>query len=423
MKLTKISIKNILGVDNIEFDPKKLTWISGKNGSGKTSIIAAIRSIFEHGKDPSLRKVGSDKGEIVLEIQDGDVTHKVRRSITEKGDYTTVDPGAGKSWLQEIAEAARLNPVAFIQAKPAERLRLLLQSSNIDFPREKLLDVVSSLSGNSSDYETLRGRISHAVKTAGNAFDKIEAVREVIYEWRTGVNRSHKDNRSTAERLREALPSVDQTNQDLDALLASARAHLENLGRSRYEGEQAIRDRESAAIAAARNARDEAMAEVAKLYDAATIEARSNLQALEEQQRRSIETRRTRELYQEMNAKAERLEAESSVCSEALDRIALIKQGLLESLPVPGLQIVDGDIVKDGVPFDRLNTQQQIDLAITIAENLPGDLDLCLIDGFECFDPDHQEAFAKRAQSSKLQFIVASVSPGGLLVDSREEAA
>lgn len=38
MKLTKLKIKNILGIDDIEFDAGKFTTITGANSSGKSSI-------------------------------------------------------------------------------------------------------------------------------------------------------------------------------------------------------------------------------------------------------------------------------------------------------------------------------------------------------------------------------------------------
>lgn len=420
MTLTSITLRNVLGIEQLEFRLGKWTRITGKNGSGKTSIMTALESLFSRGTDATLRRVGADKAEITADLQDGETTHRIRRSITGKGDYTSVEPGQGKSWLQTLTEATRLNPVAFLTSKPAARIEMLLKAASIAFPRPGLLDAVMPLIKQSPRGSELQQLIKLAADAAGNPFERLEAVRKTVFAWRTSVNRAYQENRATATRLSEALPSIDQTNQDIDAELQGARTYLESLGRSRYEEENAVRDWHDAEIRRIAAEREKRMAAVAGKYDQATIEARDRVSGLEAEQKRHLEMRKTRELYNEMAAAAERLDAESTGCTTALAKIDAIKASLLAELPIPGLVINDGEIYLNEVPFDRLNTQQQMDLAITIAEKLPAQLDLCLIDGFERFDSEHQRLFEERSRTSPLQFVTASVSDGDLRV---EEAA
>lgn len=54
MKLTKLKIKNILGIEDIEFDAGKFTTITGANSSGKSSIFKAIQNVFQGGHEANL---------------------------------------------------------------------------------------------------------------------------------------------------------------------------------------------------------------------------------------------------------------------------------------------------------------------------------------------------------------------------------
>lgn len=51
MKVLKINIKNILGLEALEIEPGSITEISGKNGSGKTSCLDAIRAALGSGHE------------------------------------------------------------------------------------------------------------------------------------------------------------------------------------------------------------------------------------------------------------------------------------------------------------------------------------------------------------------------------------
>ena len=47
MKISKIAIKNYLGVEELEISPSDVNVFVGPNGSGKTSILEAIEATFE----------------------------------------------------------------------------------------------------------------------------------------------------------------------------------------------------------------------------------------------------------------------------------------------------------------------------------------------------------------------------------------
>ena len=62
MKVKRLFIRNIMGVAEIEVMPNRVTLISGKNATGKTSIMSAIASIIGGGHDASLLRKGEKTG-------------------------------------------------------------------------------------------------------------------------------------------------------------------------------------------------------------------------------------------------------------------------------------------------------------------------------------------------------------------------
>jgi DNA repair exonuclease SbcCD ATPase subunit len=414
MKVSFVSIKNILGLKQFELTPGHVTMITGANGTGKTSLLDALRSLFERTGAKVLKHVDATKGEILLELVDGDTRHSVKRSITAKGDYVTVDGDNGrKGWLQSLSEATRLNPVAFLNASNKERVEKLLSAVSVAFPRERLLEVVKPLLDSVPDRDTLNAKIKSAVSKASNPLEQIDAVLEAVKEWRTGVARSMRDAVASADNLRQALPadgaavSVDDDLASVEkALDISTREEFDRLSMAKAEAAAAYKKIDDELAAKQSKIKDEYRTKVADLR-----EQKARLESLREEVARSTQTRK---LYEQASERQTALENETEACITAIKAIGDIKAGLLAALPVPGLEVIDGEVFKDGIPFDRLNTQQKIDIAVSIAESIESELDVCLIDGFECFDPEHAAAFIERAKRSNLQFIIASVSADGL---------
>jgi DNA repair exonuclease SbcCD ATPase subunit len=71
MHISKVKITNILGIDELEFQPGQFNAFTGGNGSGKTSALEAIKAALKGGHDATLLRNGADKGEVVLVLDDG----------------------------------------------------------------------------------------------------------------------------------------------------------------------------------------------------------------------------------------------------------------------------------------------------------------------------------------------------------------
>ena len=87
MKVALIKIEQILGIEHLEIKPGLLTVISGKNETGKTSVLEAIKSVTTGGKDGTLLRQGAEKGSVVLVFDDGT---EATRKVTQKTDTVSV---------------------------------------------------------------------------------------------------------------------------------------------------------------------------------------------------------------------------------------------------------------------------------------------------------------------------------------------
>ena len=88
MKCSKIKIKSLFGISEIELDGNNIE-ITGKKGTGKTSILDAIRYALNNSsrRDLIVRN-GETEGEIIVETDTGLVIDRKKR--TNKADFASV---------------------------------------------------------------------------------------------------------------------------------------------------------------------------------------------------------------------------------------------------------------------------------------------------------------------------------------------
>ena len=85
MKITKIKIRNLFGIKETELDGRSIE-ISGKNGTGKTSVIDSIRYALTNKSDRDyIIRNGESEGEILIEA--GADLYINRKKRTDKADY------------------------------------------------------------------------------------------------------------------------------------------------------------------------------------------------------------------------------------------------------------------------------------------------------------------------------------------------
>lgn len=440
MQISRVRIQNILGIEQFEFDAGQFNVLSGKNGQGKTSVLEAIKAALKGGNDATLLRKGAESGEIVLVLEDG---LEIRKRVTPRTATTTVLQD-GKSqprpveFLSRIADMMSVNPVDFLLAPKKERVRVLLES----MPLALDVDRLKSMAGPNV-----------SVPEGMHPLYVIEAVRKQVFDQRTDLNRSEKEKASTISQLREAMPdapavqvagSEDELMAQKGAIEEHARSKLERIDAKmsgikarNVEKIDAIRAKLQADIDALKAAASAEVDEI-KESEAKVSELAAKQRAITEQERSGklapineslavlranrgalAKREQTEALIASIRAEREALARQAEDKTKAIEAIDAYKLELLSALPVPGLEVVDGELFRDGVPFDRLNTAQRVEIAVELAKLRSGSLKVCCVDGIECLDADTLAALREGTLAAGLQLFVSKVAdqPFGLAAE------
>lgn len=457
MKIALIKIHNILGIKDLEFEPGGFNEITGGNNVNKTNLLNAIKSVVEGGHDATLLHAGAEKGEVVLLLDDG---LELKKTVTSKASRTEVRKAGVKEPLSRpmdiigtLADLFSVNPIAFLTAPKADRAKVLLESMPIELDQEKLAK--------------LAGVTLPQFHANVHPLTIIETARLTVYDHRTGVNRILEEKRGTIEQLRKAMPdapgvTVEGNEEELEAKLREIEGqYVTDIGAvtAKLDNWVATKDEKLAAMTADFNAAiDTVRAQIVELNEriaqmtiahqeaignvqmqtssvreraatkkgeigVANVSAKQpivdSLQAIRSNRTAIAKREQTEETIRAMTQAADLLKAESEENTEALKAIDAYKMELLSKLPIPGIEVVNGEVFRGGIPFDRLNAAQRTDIAIELAKMRAGKLGFVGIDGLELMDEDAYQEFQKKAVESGLQFFVTRVGRGDLKINSK----
>lgn len=453
LQISHLKISNILGIDELEFSPEGFNEIRGKNGKGKTSVLEAIKAATGQGHDATLLRLGATEGEVVLVLDNG---AEIKKRVTDLRSTTSVTDPDGKKvtkpaeFMKSLVDSLSVNPVAFLTAQPKDRVKVLLEAMPIEIDVERL----ESFSG----MPPIDDGSIHGLAI-------IDEIRARVYADRTGTNRAVKEKDATINQLQLAMPDVPggaEGNEDelrttveeataaKDAELTRVRTKLDGIKTKNQTDIDAIRSEAQTKIDAVRaetqrqideiKAKGIAEVEVINTASTAAVEAIQTAERTMEtnaatqrektiqkhadtvgpinQTLEAIRTNRTAHAKREqaletiklLEQELEDLKLDAANQTKALEDIDAYKLELLDALPIPGVEIRDGEIYRGGVVFDRLNTAQQVEIAVEIAKLRTGDLGICCVDRLECLDPDAFAAFREQVLESGLQLFVTTVN-------------
>lgn len=421
-RLHSVSITNIKGIASLKLEAGAVTVIAGENGVGKTSVLDAVSTVFDGGHCPDLIRHGADKAEVVLTLDDG-VT--IRKTITQKNSYLEVkteDGGLVKapaSYVKRLAESFAFDPFGLLEAKPKERAAWLLKNGNITFSADEVNAAVG--------VPVVRQSID---------LERLESIRAGKYSERTDVNRRLRDLQGAMSEQRAMLPPAMETDwiaeqERIETALAEQRKRLQEaeseLAVEAHRLKNEKKDAARAEIAAIERRLAQEIGEIDEKFVLVLKEASEPLQqtivdlsaelagarAKADEQKRAAGVKavieRNQMQYQEQLA----LEGRLNRVLKALDDLKLSK---LAEIPIPDLDIKDGEILIAGVPFDHLNTQAQMYTVIRAAKLALGELPLMVIDRAESLDEERFAELAEAVAEAGLQMIAARVTDGPLRV-------
>lgn len=430
MKISHISIKNILGIAELELSPEGFTEISGPNGTGKTSILEAIKSTLESGHDATLLRKGETVGETVLVLDDGT---EISKRVTAAGSTSAVKRDGKKitrpaEAIKALTDMLSVNPVDFLRAHKKDRVRVLLESMPIEADTAHLAELAG---------------VPVRAQPGLHALHVIQQVHTEVYDARTGTNRAVKEKTATINQLEAAVPpapqGVEGSEEDLqahmtlaqdnraethakiakklDGLRAETQTQIDAIRAKLQADMDALKDAAAAQVDAVKAALAEneakAQAARAKADDACTAVLQplgQQLAVIRNDREAAGRRKQTLDTIAALTTELEALKTEAARQTKALEDIDAYKAQLLAGLPIPGVEVIDGEIYRDGVQFDRLNTAQQVDIAVEIAKLRAADLGIVCVDRIECLDAESLAEFKRRSLESGLQLFVTRVS-------------
>lgn len=462
MKVSQVSITTVLGLKQLTFQAgKKLTEIRGRNGSGKTSALEALKAALGQGSIANLATVGAEgPPEVVLAFDDQTRT-RVRGKTREV--EVPVDTSAGtvyaavkkpQAHLAGLYDTALANPVAFLLAPPTERAEMLLGALPLECDWAVLWEALPP-----------EGRAAlEGVNTKLHPLEVLGTVRQRVFELRTSVNVKQKEKASSATSLRGSLPAdagkdwaaeaaaiaakhealtesvrgrivaIGMKEQEvIRGIIDATRAEKDRVKATAAESIERIRAAAETQIAEVRTAQDASIAEIEKrdieaqmaaadvrcaaekevAGDRAQIEALAvELATARTKASESVRVATTRDLAEQYAREAEGLKAKGEELTAALATVDETKAALAKSLPIAGLEIVGKEITVHGIGFDSLNTAQKIRIAVEIATLRSKDqkLRVVFLDGLEALDTEGQRELFAALEAADVQAFVTRVT-------------
>lgn len=181
----------------------------------------------------------------------------------------------------------------------------------------------------------------------------------------------------------------------------------------------AAEDALAAATASARQAREAAEAAL-QSNRAELAAAQERLATLREQAKTAASARALHDQAKRFEEESVALLAKSEALTRSLERLDALRRRLASDLPIEGLSIEDKVIRVHSVPFQQLNTAQQIEIAVQVsclrARNTR--LPLALIDGAERLDRERLDALLTRLREEGMQAFVTLVANQDLQVEA-----
>lgn len=242
MKVETIEIKDILCIEKLTITPGALTILEGKNATGKTSVLHAIRAVLSGGHDPFLIRVKDEKqfppapsrdqcqddaeyqgaieawqekvrqptqGEIFLHVVDekeGKI--QIRKRITAKGSSYDIRDNRGRKitrhreYINRIFDSLSLDPIEFLEMPAKQRAALLLQLIDVKIDATDLGKIFSHLEPE-----------DHPTDSAGlidtePGLPVLDELEKRFREERQELNRVAKDKDATIRQLETTVTEI-----------------------------------------------------------------------------------------------------------------------------------------------------------------------------------------------------------------------
>jgi hypothetical protein len=461
MKTTKIVIENLFGIKHLKLDGKSIE-ATGKNGTGKTSIIDAIKYGLQNDSERDyIIKQGESEGEIFIETDTGLIINRKKRE--EKADYKSIKEGKvnvsqPENFLKNIFTELQLNPVDFIQMKKEDQNRIILDliefawdmkyieeqfgeiPTGIDYEKN-ILAVLEQIQHKESPYFLKRQDLNREARF------KTDHIKEIVqdipenytYEkWKTAevsslykqiekikdennkINAAmaYKESFDNKIRGQEAKRSIaissleKEISSEKDSLKSSieeykkqielAEEKLKNLDSKIEDKKKVIESEHKIGIEKIKSNAGRAN-EYANKEIQETETLQKEIDTTEEMKSHILEYERMLKMQNEVNE----LTSQSEALTVKIEHARALPGIILKTakIPIEGLTVKDGIPLINNLPVSNLSEGEKLQLCVDIAINKPNSLQIILLDGVEKLSEDNRIKLYDSCKVKGLQFI------------------
>lgn len=459
MKIVKLTAENLKRLEVVEIAPDGgVVQITGKNGSGKSSLLDAIFYALAGGgvlpHEPIRR--GATSAKVVLDLGELVITKK----FTDKGPPSLVVEAASgarfkgpQGVIDELVGAISFDPGQFVRMKPKEQFDMLRQVSKIAVDldalagkRARFYDTRTELNRDATRLRAQAETLRLPSDLPATAID-VAALLTLMQE---GSETNSLIERRTAGRASAAQKIVDLRARadDLDGEVGPLVARMEGnrdiskaAAKARYEDElRRIDEQSEAAIADARSTRTVEAGRIR--HEAGVLQARfdgaealpatvdlTELRAKIEQARTWNEMIAKRDAQKKIAAEAAAFEERALAMTQSIDALDAEKEAAIKAakMPVDDISFGDGIVLYKGLPFEQASGAEQLRVSVAVAMAANPKLRVMLIRDGGLLDDDGMQLLRDMAVAADYQIWVESVHANGPItvemVDGRVKGA
>lgn len=461
MRITKVKIKNLFGIKEYEADGSDKE-LSGKNGTGKTSVIDAIRYALTNKSDRQyVVRNGESEGEIIIETDTGILLdRKARIGMT---DYKSVKQngvtvGSPETFLKDIVTTLQLSPVDFMYLDTKKQNSMLLDLIQYDWDLntikewfgeipnwvnydQNILSVLNDIQAENGDYYMTRQDINREARTKKALIEEIAAELPADYNinyWKsvnlgelyTQIEKIRKTNseiekaklmiEGQANKLRsfEAAREIDLAGLDremaaesnnIDSELARLKERISALEREKESLNSKKADKAKVIESEFERKKVQYLGDIATYAELADKETTPTDGLIEEAEtaERMKSYINEYERMEDLQGELEALSDKSRKLTEKIELARNLPAVILEKveLPIENLTVKDGIPLINRLPISNLSEGEKLELCIDVAISKPNGLQIILIDGVEKLATDMREKLYKKCKEKGLQFI------------------
>ena len=463
MKISKIKIENLFGIEELETDGKSKEFI-GTNGVGKSSVLDAIRlALTNNSKRKYIIKNGEEEGRILVQLDNGVTIDRKKR--LNKSDYKSIKNKNGEeikspeTFLKDIFTPLQLEPVEFLDMNEQEQNRILLNL--IEFNQDKktyinekfgetpswvdydfsILEILNQIQSKDGEYYQKREDINRDIRNKNAIIQNIakdipdnydynkwkEYSLSSQYEllnkqkdYNDKISRSitYKENyNNTIERYKAELSSklseifvkksqerdsINKKIEELKSQIISYEKDLENLD-NKY-------DIENTKVQSEYNEKVAKLDENINIANEWASKEKQNTQILEDELKTAEQMKGLLNSYEKivyLNQEVDNLNKMSKSLTDKIELARKLPGEILKEakLPIENLTVVDGIPLINGLPINNLSEGQKLMLCVDVALSKPNTLQLILIDGVERLSEKNREELYKICKAKGLDII------------------